>query len=62
MIQDALNELEEKYRKAMVQNASLDNERAQLSYQCENLRDIMEEQEDDFYRLKKEHRQTCSVS
>lgn len=59
-LRDALNELEEKYKKAMVQNAQLDNERAQLSYQCENLRDIMEEQEDDFYRLKKEHRQTCS--
>jgi len=59
-LRDALNELEEKYKKAMVQNAQLDNERAQLSYQCENLRDIMEEQEDEFYRLKKEHRQTCS--
>ncbi len=53
--------MEEKYRKAMVQNAQLDNERTQLTYHTQQLRDLLEEQDDQFYRLKKEHRDKCQV-
>jgi len=55
-LKEALGNLEEKYKKAMVQNAQLDNERTQLIYQTQQLRDLLEEQEDEFYRLKKENR------
>ena len=62
MLQNALSQLEEKYRQAMVQSAQLDNERAQLHYQTQLLKDLLEEQEDNFYRLNAEHRSTCQVS
>ena len=61
IFQNALTQLEEKYRQAMVQSAQLDNERAQLHYQTELLKDLLEEEEDDFYRLSAEHRSTCQV-
>lgn len=52
-LRDSLSEIEEKYKRAMVQNAQLDNERMQLNYRVEQLKDVMEEHEDKFYRLKK---------
>ncbi|XP_039254802.1 leucine-rich repeat flightless-interacting protein 2-like [Styela clava] len=56
-MRDSLSEIEEKYKQAMVQNAQLDNERTQLNYRVEQLKDFMEEQEDKFYRLKKDYKE-----
>lgn len=56
-LRESLTEMEEKYKRAMVQNAQLDNERMQLNYRVEQLKDIMEENEDKFYRLKKDFKE-----
>nr|CAB3267250.1 thyroid receptor-interacting protein 11 [Phallusia mammillata] len=58
-LKNSLNEMEEKYRRAMLQIAQLDNERTQLYYQSQQLQDLMEEQEEELYRLRKEHKRTC---
>ncbi|XP_049622965.1 leucine-rich repeat flightless-interacting protein 2-like [Suncus etruscus] len=52
-----LSEVEEKYEKAMVANAQLDNEKNYLLYQIDNLKDVIEEQEEqlaEFYRENEE--------
>lgn len=61
-MQSALSQIKEKYRLAMVQSAQLENERSQLQYQTQLLKDILEDQEDQFYRLSAEHKTTCQVS
>lgn len=45
-LQDKVTELEEKYRKAMVQIAQLDDEKQSLVYQTEDLKDKLEDGED----------------
>ncbi|XP_028404710.1 leucine-rich repeat flightless-interacting protein 2-like [Dendronephthya gigantea] len=45
-LQDKVTELEEKYRKAMVQIAQLDDEKQALVYQTEDLKDKLEDGED----------------
>ncbi|XP_061548353.1 uncharacterized protein LOC133410820 isoform X3 [Phycodurus eques] len=45
-IKDALTEVEEKYRKAMVSNAQLDNEKNNLMYQVDTLKDSLIELEE----------------
>uniref|UniRef100_A0A3P8RXY6 Leucine rich repeat (in FLII) interacting protein 1a n=1 Tax=Amphiprion percula TaxID=161767 RepID=A0A3P8RXY6_AMPPE len=45
-IKDALAEVEEKYRKAMVSNAQLDNEKNNLMYQVDTLKDSLMELEE----------------
>ncbi|XP_062908621.1 trichohyalin-like [Mobula hypostoma] len=45
-IKDSLMEVEEKYKKAMVSNAQLDNEKANLMYQVDTLREDLMEQEE----------------
>ncbi|XP_075886642.1 uncharacterized protein lrrfip1a isoform X4 [Nelusetta ayraudi] len=45
-IKDALAEVEEKYRKAMVSNAQLDNEKGTLMYQVDTLKDSLMELEE----------------
>uniref|UniRef100_A0A2K5RGF2 Leucine-rich repeat flightless-interacting protein 2 n=1 Tax=Cebus imitator TaxID=2715852 RepID=A0A2K5RGF2_CEBIM len=52
-LQESLSEVEEKYKKAMVSNAQLDNEKNNLIYQVYTLKDVIEEQEEqmaEFYR------------
>lgn len=44
--QDTLAEVEEKYRKAMVSNAQLDNEKNNLMYQVDTLKDSLMELEE----------------
>lgn len=49
--------MEEKYKKAMVSNAQLDNEKNNLIYQVDTLKDVIEEQEEqmaEFYRENEE--------
>ncbi|XP_077474053.1 uncharacterized protein lrrfip1a isoform X5 [Stigmatopora argus] len=45
-VKDALTEVEEKYRKAMVSNAQLDNEKNNLMYQVDTLKDSLTELEE----------------
>ncbi|XP_059084810.1 leucine-rich repeat flightless-interacting protein 2-like isoform X2 [Tigriopus californicus] len=45
-LKNDLRDVEEKFRKAMVTNASLDNEKAQLTYQVDLLKDQLEEREE----------------
>lgn len=56
-VQDSLSEVEEKYKKAMVSNAQLDNEKNNLIYQVDTLKDVIEEREEqmaEFYRENEE--------
>lgn len=52
--QDSLSEVEEKYKKAMVSNAQLDNEKANLIYQVDTLKDVIEEMEEQMSELRRE--------
>merc|ERR1712176_855423 len=45
---------EEKYKKAMVQNAQLDNEKTTIHYENEHMRDLLEEVEDQLSNSLKE--------
>ncbi|XP_056341684.1 leucine-rich repeat flightless-interacting protein 2 isoform X3 [Oenanthe melanoleuca] len=70
-LRDSLAEVEEKYKKAMVSNAQLDNEKNNLIYQVDTLKDVIEEKEEqiaEFYRENEEkskelerQKHTCSV-
>ncbi|XP_058585355.1 leucine-rich repeat flightless-interacting protein 2 isoform X12 [Neofelis nebulosa] len=70
-LRESLSEVEEKYKKAMVSNAQLDNEKNNLIYQVDTLKDVIEEQEEqmaEFYRENEEkskelerQRHMCSV-
>ncbi|XP_038030268.1 leucine-rich repeat flightless-interacting protein 2 isoform X2 [Anas platyrhynchos] len=70
-LKDSLAEVEEKYKKAMVSNAQLDNEKNNLVYQVDTLKDVIEEKEEqiaEFYREYEEkskelerQKHTCSV-
>ncbi|XP_038030296.1 leucine-rich repeat flightless-interacting protein 2 isoform X27 [Anas platyrhynchos] len=70
-LRDSLAEVEEKYKKAMVSNAQLDNEKNNLVYQVDTLKDVIEEKEEqiaEFYREYEEkskelerQKHTCSV-
>ncbi|XP_030337561.1 leucine-rich repeat flightless-interacting protein 2 isoform X12 [Strigops habroptila] len=70
-LKDSLTEVEEKYKKAMVSNAQLDNEKNNLVYQVDTLKDVIEEKEEqiaEFYRENEEkskelerQKHTCSV-
>uniref|UniRef100_A0A674KIM7 Leucine-rich repeat flightless-interacting protein 2 n=1 Tax=Terrapene triunguis TaxID=2587831 RepID=A0A674KIM7_9SAUR len=56
-LKDSLSEVEEKYKKAMVSNAQLDNEKNNLIYQVDTLKDVIEEREEqmaEFYRENEE--------
>ncbi|XP_077160035.1 leucine-rich repeat flightless-interacting protein 2 isoform X8 [Paroedura picta] len=52
-LKESLAEVEEKYKKAMVSNAQLDNEKNNLIYQLDTLKDVIEEREEqlaEYYR------------
>ncbi|XP_054847029.1 leucine-rich repeat flightless-interacting protein 2 isoform X5 [Eublepharis macularius] len=52
-LKESLAEVEEKYKKAMVSNAQLDNEKNNLMYQVDTLKDVIEEREEqlaEYYR------------
>lgn len=49
--------MEEKFRKAMVANAGLDNDKAQLTYQVDLLKDRLEENEEQSALVVKELRE-----
>lgn len=51
--------MEERYRKAMIANAQLDNERASNTYQIQLLKDKVEEMEETHAQLHREHKEKC---
>eukprot|EP00076_Gallus_gallus_P037790 XP_025003328.1 leucine-rich repeat flightless-interacting protein 2 isoform X7 [Gallus gallus] len=70
-LKDSLAEVEEKYKKAMVSNAQLDNEKNNLVYQVDTLKDVIEEKEEQIAEYHRENEEkskelerqkhTCSV-
>ncbi|XP_077053041.1 leucine-rich repeat flightless-interacting protein 2 isoform X10 [Siphateles boraxobius] len=70
-LRESLSEVEEKYKKAMVSNAQLDNEKGNLIYQVDTLKDFLEEMEEQMSELRREteekskelerQKHTCSV-
>ncbi|KAK4876286.1 hypothetical protein RN001_012708 [Aquatica leii] len=58
-IRHELKEMEEKFRKAMIANAQLDNDKTSQTYQLELLKDRLEELEEEFSQLRREHRDKC---
>uniref|UniRef100_A0A0B7A369 Leucine-rich repeat flightless-interacting protein 2 n=1 Tax=Arion vulgaris TaxID=1028688 RepID=A0A0B7A369_9EUPU len=54
-----LRELEEKYKAAMMTSAQLDNEKQSLIYQVELLKDQLEEQDEGYTELQREHKEKC---
>ncbi|XP_042328884.1 leucine-rich repeat flightless-interacting protein 2 isoform X6 [Sceloporus undulatus] len=70
-LRESLAEVEEKYKKAMVSNAQLDNEKNNLIYQVDTLKDVIEEREEqlaEYYRENEEktkelerQKHTCTV-
>ncbi|XP_064102238.1 uncharacterized protein LOC135212604 isoform X2 [Macrobrachium nipponense] len=55
-----LKELDEKFRKAMITNAQLDNEKSTLTYEVELIKDKYTELEETHTQLNKEHRRKCT--
>ncbi|XP_056376331.1 leucine-rich repeat flightless-interacting protein 2 isoform X3 [Hyla sarda] len=54
-LKDSLGEVEEKYKKAMVSNAQLDNEKGNLVYQVDTLKDVIEEMEEQMAEYHREN-------
>lgn len=52
-------EVEERFRKAMIANAQLDNERASQTYQIQLLKDKLEDMEESYAQLQREHKDKC---
>lgn len=52
--QKELSELEDKYKKVMVTNAQLDNEKQVLQYQVDLLKDQVEEMEEQLVETQRE--------
>ncbi|XP_061817525.1 leucine-rich repeat flightless-interacting protein 2 isoform X7 [Nerophis lumbriciformis] len=53
-LRESLVEVEEKYKKAMVSNAQLDNDKGNLIYQVDTLKDVIEEMEEQMSEMKRE--------
>ncbi|XP_051936044.1 leucine-rich repeat flightless-interacting protein 2 isoform X14 [Hippocampus zosterae] len=53
-LKESLTGVEEKYKKAMVSNAQLDNDKGNLIYQVDTLKDVIEEMEEQMSEMKRE--------
>ncbi|XP_054456147.1 leucine-rich repeat flightless-interacting protein 2 isoform X2 [Anoplopoma fimbria] len=53
-LKESLAEVEEKYKKAMVSNAQLDNDKGNLIYQVDTLKDVIEEMEEHMAEMRRE--------
>ncbi|XP_026073953.1 leucine-rich repeat flightless-interacting protein 1-like isoform X12 [Carassius auratus] len=56
---DSFSEMEEKYRKAMVSNAQLDNEKTNMMYEVDTLKDSLMELEEMLYETRRELEEKC---
>ena len=54
-LQDSLAEVEEKYKKAMVSNAQLDNEKTNFMYQVDTLKDMLLELEEQLAESRRQY-------
>ena len=61
-VRHELKEADDKFRKAMIANAQLDNEKASFTYQVELLKDRLEDLEVAHAQLQKEHKEKCRKS
>uniref|UniRef100_A0A8C8HPV0 Leucine-rich repeat flightless-interacting protein 2 n=1 Tax=Oncorhynchus tshawytscha TaxID=74940 RepID=A0A8C8HPV0_ONCTS len=53
-LKESLSEVEEKYKKAMVSNAQLDNDKTNLVYNVDTLKDVIEEMEEQMAEMRRE--------
>ncbi|XP_028976455.1 leucine-rich repeat flightless-interacting protein 2 isoform X15 [Esox lucius] len=53
-LRESLSEVEEKYKKAMVSNAQLDNDKSNLIYHVDTLKDVIEEMEEQMAEMRRE--------
>lgn len=60
-LQHQLTDMEDKFRKAMITNAQMDNEKASLVYQVDTLKDDLEEVEENYFQLQKDYKEKCRV-
>lgn len=60
-LKDSLLEVEEKYRKAMVSNAQLDNEKTNMMYEVDTLKDSLMELEEMLFETRRELEEKCKV-
>uniref|UniRef100_A0A8C2GBW5 Leucine rich repeat (in FLII) interacting protein 1a n=1 Tax=Cyprinus carpio TaxID=7962 RepID=A0A8C2GBW5_CYPCA len=58
-LKDSLLEMEEKYRKAMVSNAQLDNEKTNMMYEVDTLKDSLTELEEMLFETRRELEEKC---
>jgi len=58
-IRHQLSDIEDKFRKAMITNAQMDNEKASLLYQVDALKDELEETEENFFEMQKDYKEKC---
>ncbi|XP_030845887.1 leucine-rich repeat flightless-interacting protein 2 isoform X2 [Strongylocentrotus purpuratus] len=56
LLKDAVADLEEKYKKSMMTNAQLDNEKSTLVYEVDCLKDVLADQEEHMMELSREAR------
>lgn len=61
-LQDSLAEVEEKYKKAMVSNAQLDNEKMNYMYQVDTLKDTLLELEEQLAESRRLYEEKSKVS
>ena len=61
-LQDSLAESEEKYRRAMVSNAQLHNEKSYLMYQVDTLKEELADMEERLWEKHREHGDKTKVS
>jgi len=61
-IRHELKDLEERFRKAMIANAQLDNERTSHTYQIELLKDQLEEKGEKYAQLQREYKEKSRES
>lgn len=59
--QDSLAEVEEKYKKAMVSNAQLDNEKTNFMYQVDTLKDALLELEEQLAESRRQYEEKSKV-
>ena len=60
-LQDSLAEVEEKYKKAMVSNAQLDNEKSNFMYQVDTLKDMLLELEEQLAESRRQYEEKSKV-
>lgn len=61
VIQESLLEVEEKYRRAMVSNAQLHNDKSTLMYQVETLKDELSDVEELLWETRRRRDDICKV-